>query len=304
LNVPSTKGSARFISVATVLKVGAIAVLVLVLPIKGHGLAQIEHWMPPNLTGSLLSSAGLALVAVLWAYEGWQYLTFLAGETVDPQREFPRGLAIGTFALIVIYVAAAIGYVAGIGPAGVLAAKRVAADAAGQVISPIAAKLIAIPVIVSMVSAAQANSLMAARVFFAMGKDRVFFQSMARVHPKYGTPAVALIASGVWAAVLAATGTFETLLRYVVFVGWIFYSMGGLAVIVMRRKAPDLPRPYRVPGYPITPILFVLSGLAIVVNTVVSDPTRGAIGLAGTLLAVPIYFLWQRAQRTAPPGAP
>ncbi len=149
-----------------------------------------------------------------------------------------------------------------------------------------------------MLSAAQANSLMAARVFYAMGRDRVFFQSMARIHPKYGTPAVALIASGVWAAVLAATGTFETLLRYVIFVGWIFYSMGGLAVIVMRRKAPDLPRPYRVPGYPITPLLFVLSGLAIVVNTVVSDPTRGLIGLGGTLLALPIYFVWQRLQGT------
>jgi APA family basic amino acid/polyamine antiporter len=304
LNVPSTKGSAAFISFATVLKVGAIAVLVIVLPIKGNGLARVEHWMPTGVSGSLLSSAGLALVAVLWAYEGWQYLTFLAGETVDPQREFPRGLAIGTFALIVIYVAAAIGYVAGIGPDGVLAAKRVAADAAGQVISPLAAKLISIPIIVSMLSAAQANSLMAARVFYAMGKDRVFFQSMARIHPKYGTPAVALIASGVWASALAASGTFETLLRYVVFVGWIFYSMGGLAVIVMRRKAPDLPRPYRVPGYPITPLLFVGSGLAVVVNTIVSDPVRGAIGLGGTLLAVPIYFIWQRFQRTSPGTAP
>jgi APA family basic amino acid/polyamine antiporter len=246
------------------------------------------------MNGSLISSAGLALVSVLWAYEGWQYLTFLAGETIEPQKNFPRGLAIGAFALIVIYVAAATAYVAGLGPDGVLGANRVAADAAGTVIGPIWAKLISIPIIISMITAAQANSLMSARVYYAMARDGVFFSPMARVHPKFGTPAVALISAGVWSAILAASGTFETLLSYVIFVGWIFYSMGGLAVIVMRRKAPDAVRPYRVPGYPITPILFILSGLAIVVNTIVQDPRKGAIGLGGTLLALPVFYLWRR----------
>jgi basic amino acid/polyamine antiporter, APA family len=293
-NVPSTERSAGFIKFATWLKVGAIALLVIVLPVKGDGIARIDHWLPTTFSGGLISSAGLALVSVLWAYEGWQYLTFLAGETIEPQRNFPRGLAIGTFALIVIYVAAAIAYVAGLGPDGVLGAKRVAADAAGTVIGPVWSKLISIPIIVSMISAAQSNSLASARVYYAMAKDGVFFTPMGRIHPKFGTPAFALVAAGIWSAILAASGTFETLLSYVIFVGWIFYSMGALAVIVMRRKAPNAPRPYRVPGYPFTPILFVLSGLAIVVNTLVQDPRKGVIGLGGTLLALPVFYVWQR----------
>jgi APA family basic amino acid/polyamine antiporter len=294
INVLSTTGSARFIKVAAALKVGAIALLVVVLPTKGLGLGAIDHWFPSSVSLSLVSSAGLALVSVLWAYEGWQYLTFIAGETIEPQRNFPRGLALGTLALIVIYVVASTAYVAGIGPDGVLRANRVAADAAGTVIGPLWAKLISIPIIVSMVSAAQSNSLMSARVYYAMARDGVFFKAMGRVHPRYETPAFALVAAGIWAAILAASGTFETLLSYVIFVGWIFYSMGGLAVIILRRKAPDVPRPYRVPGYPITPILFVLSGMAIVINTMVQDPRKGLIGLGGTLLAVPVFFLWQR----------
>lgn len=294
INVLSTTGSARFIKVAAGLKVGAIALLVVLLPTKGLGLGAIDRWFPSSASLSLVSSAGLALVSVLWAYEGWQYLTFIAGETIEPQRNFPRGLAMGTLALIVIYVVASTAYVAGIGPEGVLRAQRVAADAAGTVLGPIWAKLISIPIIVSMVSAAQSNSLMSARVYYAMARDGVFFEAMGRVHPRYETPAFALIAAGVWAAILAASGTFETLLSYVIFVGWIFYSMGALAVIVLRRKAPDLPRPYRVPGYPITPILFVLSGMAIVINTIVQDPRKGLIGLGGTFLAVPVFFLWQR----------
>ena len=294
INVPSTTASARFIKVAAVLKVGAIALLVVILPTKGIGLGGIDRWFPDSVSLSLASSAGLALVSVLWAYEGWQYLTFIAGETIEPQRNFPRGLALGTLALIVIYVLASTAYVAGIGPDGVLRAQRVAADAAGTVIGPIWAKLISIPIIVSMVSAAQSNSLLSARVYYAMARDGVFFEAMGRIHPRFETPAFALVAAGIWSAILAASGTFETLLSYVIFVGWIFYSMGALAVIVLRRTAPEVPRPYRVPGYPITPILFVLSGAAIVINTIVQNPRKGLIGLGGTLLAVPVFFLWQR----------
>jgi APA family basic amino acid/polyamine antiporter len=167
------------------------------------------------------------------------------------------------------------------------------------VLGPGWGKAIAIPIMISMLSAAQANALMAARVYYAMGRDGLFFAAMARLHPKHGTPAVALVSSGVWAAALAATGTFETLLRYVIFVGWVFYGLGALAVIVLRRKRPDAARPYRVPGYPLTPILFVLSGLAIVVNTVVANPRDGAIGLGATLLAVPVYLAWRGLRRRA-----
>ncbi|MEZ4586691.1 MAG: amino acid permease [Gemmatimonadales bacterium] len=296
-NVPGTKGSARAIEVATWIKVSAIAALVIFLPIGGNGFAEVDTWFPTSIPSGLITSAGAALIAVLWAYEGWQYLTFLAGETKEPQRNFPRGIALGTLGLVAIYVAAAIAYVAGIGPAAVAASDRVAADAVGAVFGAAWGKLIAVAIIISMLSAAQANSLMSARVYYAMARDGLFFSPMGKIHPRYGTPAVALIAGGVWAAVLAASGTFETLLRYVVFVGWVFYGLAALAVVVLRRTRPDAPRPYRVPGYPVTPILFALAGLAIVVNTVLTDPRQAAIGLGATLLAVPVYFGWRALHR-------
>lgn len=289
INVFGTDRSTTILKAGTWLKVGAIVFLVLALPALGGGATSA-----PAPTPVTIGSAGLALVSVLWAYEGWQYLTFMAGETVDPQRNFPKGLAIGVFGLIAIYVAAATAYVVGIGAEAVMGSSRVAADAAGTVLGPNWGRLITIPIIVSMVTAVQANAMMSARVYFAMARDGVFFAPMGRLHQRYQTPAVAIASAAVVSAALAASGTFEVLLSYVVFVGWLFYALGGLAVIALRRVRPDAPRPFKVPGYPWTPALFVLSGLAIVVNTVVQDPRRGIIGLGASALAIPAYYLWQR----------
>jgi APA family basic amino acid/polyamine antiporter len=126
-----------------------------------------------------------------------------------------------------------------------------------------------------------------------MARDRVFFAKLAEVHPRFGTPALAIVVSSLWAMLLAVTGTFEQLLTYVVFVGWIFYALGGLAIFVYRRRYPDMPRPFRTPGYPFTPILFVASAAAIVINTIVSQPGRAALGLGLMLLGVPAYFAWR-----------
>ncbi|MFN0181999.1 MAG: APC family permease [Gemmatimonadales bacterium] len=293
INVFGTARSTTILNIGTVFKLGAILLLVIALPLfgTGSGTAAAAVAAAPVAT---IGTAGLALVSVLWAYEGWQYLTFMAGEVVEPQKNFPKGLALGTFALIVIYVAAASAYVAGIGTVAVMGSSRVAADAAATVLGRSWGKLITIPIIVSMLTAAQANAMMSARVYFAMARDGVFFEPMGRLHDKYQTPAVAVLSTAVMAGILAATGTFEVLLQYVVFVGWIFYALGGLAVIALRRRLPNAPRPYRVPGYPWAPILFVLSGLAIVVNTVVQEPTKGVIGLGAVALAIPAYYLWQR----------
>jgi len=137
------------------------------------------------------------------------------------------------------------------------------------------------------------------RVFFSMAQDKLLFARFAEVHPKYGTPAVAIIAACVWAAVLALSGTFDQLLTYVVFVGWIFYALGAAAVIVLRIKKPDAVRPYRVPGYPLTPLLFVLAAIVIVGNQVITEPRQSAIGLGMVLLGVPAYWWWTRRAPTS-----
>ena len=127
-----------------------------------------------------------------------------------------------------------------------------------------------------------------------MARDGVFFKRLAEVHPRFGTPAIAVIASSAWAAVLALSGTFEQLLTYVVFAGWIFYALGAMSLFVYRRTRPDASRPFRVPGYPWTPILFVLAAAAIVVNTLFARPVQGLLGLGIVFLGAPAYFLWKR----------
>ena len=237
------------------------------------------------------------MIGVLWAYEGWQYATFSAGETIDAQRVFPRAIGLGTAALIAIYLFANLGYVAALGPAGVAASNRVAAEAVGQAAGPWAAKLVAAAILVSVFSAMNGLTITAPRMYYAMARDGVFFKSLADVHPRFGTPAVAVVVGSVWAMVLALWGTFESLLTYVVFVGWVFYGLGAACVIVQRRREPEAVRSFRVPGYPLTPAIFVLAAAGLVANTIATQPVRSLIGLGGVLTGVPVYWWWRRSAR-------
>jgi APA family basic amino acid/polyamine antiporter len=157
-------------------------------------------------------------------------------------------------------------------------------------------------ILVSIFSAANGLMLTAPRVYYAMARDGVFFKRLAEVSPRFGTPAFAIVAIGAWSAVLAASGTFEQLLTYVVFTGWIFYALGALSVFVYRRTQPNAPRPYRVPGYPITPALFVASAALLVFDTMRTQPLRALIGLGTVLIGTPAYYIWCRtARRSAIP---
>ena len=292
VNVRGVRQGADVQNVTTAIKAGAIVVMSVLLMALGTR-PEAAAATAELASGSLLSGVGLAMIAVLWAYEGWQYVTFSAGETVDPQRTFPRAIVFGTVLLIGIYLLANVAYLAALGTSGVMASERVAADAVSAVLGPGAAKVIAAVILVSMFSAANGITLTAPRLYFSMARDRVFFATLASVHPRFGTPALAIVASSVWAMLLAITGTFEQLLTYVVFIGWIFYALGGLAIFAYRRREPGMPRPFRTPGYPLTPLLFVASAAAIVINTIVSQPGRAALGLGLVLLGVPAYYLWR-----------
>jgi basic amino acid/polyamine antiporter, APA family len=303
-NVLGTRESATLQNWATWLKVGVIALMTLLLvPLGGHLGGELSSGLwPATFTTTLASGIGLAMISVLWAYEGWQYVTFSCGEATDVQRTFPRAIALGTAALIAIYMLANVAYVAALGAEGVAGSQRVAADAVTAVLGPLAGRLVSLAIIISMYSAAHVTVLTAPRVYFVMAREGMFFKRLAEVHPRFGTPAFAIVTSCIWTALLAATGTFEQLLTYVVFVGWIFYALGALALIALRRSRPDAERPFRVPGYPVTPILFVASAVAIVGNTIYSQPVRSAIGIGMVLLGVPAYLIWRR--RAAEPGTP
>lgn len=292
INVRGTRESASVQNVATGIKVVAILVMSLILFTLGSGGSLPASPSTPNI-----SSVGLSIISVLWAYEGWQYVTFVASESVNPQRSLPRAIVAGTLTLIAIYLLANFAYLAALGPDRVAASDRVASEAISQVLGPAAGSVIAIAIIISMYSAAHATVITAPRVYFSMAQDGLFFRRLAEVHPRFGTPALAISANCAWAAVLALTGTFQQLLTYVVFVGWIFYALGAAAVIALRIKRPDAPRPFRVPGYPFTPLIFVLAAAAIVLNTIVEQPTQSAIGIGMVLLGVPAFAFWRSRQR-------
>lgn len=298
INVIGTRTSAGVQNWTTATKVFGILLMSVVLLWLGRGFqgTATALW-PTQYSGSLASGFGLAMIGVLWAYEGWQYVTYSAGEVVNAKRNLPLGLVIGTAALIGIYVIPNLGYLAALGPAGVSNSNRLAATAVSAVLNPVAAKLITLMILISIFSAANSVLLTSPRVYYAMARDRLFFQRLAEVHPRFRTPAFAIIAGALWSIVLSMTGTFEQLLTYVVFIGWIFYALAAASIFVYRRRAPEDIRPYQVPGYPVTPLLFILAAAALVINTIVTQPLRAALGLGVVLMGTPVYFIWRSRNR-------
>ena len=296
INALGTRRSANMQNWTTAIKVGAILLMSILLLTQGNGLNDTNVTLP-QMQGSVLMALGAAMLGVLWAYEGWHYITFSAGEVIDPQKNFPRGIIIGTIALIGIYLLANVAYVAALGVQRSAASERIAAEAVAAILGPGAGKLIALAILVSMFSAANAVVLTSTRVYFAMARDGHFFERMGSIHPRWQTPAFAIVASCAWAAVLAVSGTFEQLLTYVVFTGWAFYALGAASIFYYRRRAPDAPRPFRVPGYPWTPLLFIVVAAAIVLNTVYLHPGQTVAGVALILLGLPVFWFWRRNAR-------
>lgn len=303
VNVRGTRQSSDLQNVTTVIKVFAILLMGAALLWTGKNFG-VTPATPQHLgTAALASGFGLAMISVLWAYEGWQYATFTAGETLNPQRNFPLAFLAGSVALIGIYLLANLGYLAALGVNGVANSSRVAATAVSFVVGPAAAKLVAFAILISMFSAANSIVLTAPRVYYAMARDGVFFQRLSEVHPRFGTPAFAVTAASAWAAILAASGTFEQLLTYVVFIGWIFYALAAASVFVYRNRMPYANRPYRVPGYPITPLVFIAAAIALVADTIVTQPTRAMVGLGIVLAGVPAYVIWRKLNAVRTPVA-
>lgn len=294
VNIRGVRHAASVQNWSTALKVSAILALAIAGFVLGDGFRHPDtRAFTTPITVASLSAAGVGLLGVLWAYEGWQNVTNSAGEAADPQRTFARGIGIGTAALVVIYLTANAGYVAAVGPSGVAASDRIAADVVHALFGPAAAKLVTLVILVSIFSAANGLALTGPRMYFAMARDSVFFQSLAEVHPRFGTPALAVATSAVWASVLAVSGTFEQLFTYVVFASWIFAALAAASLFVLRRRRPDLPRPFRVPGYPWTPALFIAAAAAVVGNTVIARPVQALIGLGIVATGLPAFFAWR-----------
>ena len=302
VNIKGTRESADLQNWTTAIKAGAILLMSVVLFVFGREYSSSGQALWPDaFSGSVASGFGLAMIGVLWAYEGWQYVTFSAGEVINPQRNYPRALFVGTAILIAIYLIANLAYLAALGPAGVAGSSSVAAESLTTVANPTAAKLIAITILISVFSAANSNVLTCPRVYYAMASDGLFFSKLAEVHPRFGTPAIAIVAGSLWASVLALAGNFTQLLTYVIFCGWIFYGLAAATIFVYRKRIPASELTYRVPGYPWTPLLFIIAALVLVVNTLVNNlqtaPGRTLMALGVIALGLPAYFIWRSRAR-------
>jgi APA family basic amino acid/polyamine antiporter len=278
---------------ATVIKVAAIAAIIVVGLVWGSPAAN--HASAPAVT---LTAAGFfaALGAALWAYDGWNHVAMVASEVRDPQRNLPRALVGGTVVVIAIYLLANAAYFHVLSASDVATARngRVAGEMMSRIMGVSGANLVSIAAMISMFAALNGSILAGARVPYATAREGLFFHAMARVNPKYHTPGVSILSLAAWACVLVLSGGYNQLLTYVMFASLIVYGMTCAAVIVLRKKRPDLPRPYRTPGYPFVPIAFVVIATAFVISTLSDSPRESLMGLALIVLGLPFYFYWKR----------
>jgi APA family basic amino acid/polyamine antiporter len=286
----------------TLAKVAGLALMTVAL--YSHGSAGLlrEHWWPAAAKPGWMSFS-VALVAVLWAYDGWHFVSFTAGEVRDPSRTLPRSLLIGTTATFVIYLLANVAYYAVLPPDAIRSTQRVAADAVEAALGPGAALSISLLITISILGAMNGIILGAPRVNWAMARDGLFFRSFGRVSPRFHTPMVAIIAQGAWAAILTSIGTFQELFSSYVFTSWIFYGLAVAGVVLLRRREPDLPRPYLCPLYPVTPIFFVAATVGIVVSSFVANFWQALLGVGLICAGAPLYLLFRALERNGAPVA-
>jgi basic amino acid/polyamine antiporter, APA family len=294
INAVGVRFGSAVLNWMTGLKIIAVCGIAAAVFLSGKG--SLSHFRPlweGAGSGAFAGAVGTAMIATLWSYDGWNVLTYLGGEVKEPQRTIPRALFIGTAAVIAIYAAVNVAYLAVLPVRSIAASPLVAADVMNAVFPGFGGAITAAVVMLSTIGAVNANSMATARVFYAMAKDGLFFRSLGEVHPKTHAPAKSLAVQTAWACLLTLTGTFDQLFTYVIFAGWIFYLLGAVAVFVLRRRRPDVPRPYRVPGYPFVPALFILVAAWFVGNTVIQKPADSAVGLVMVLSGVPFYLYWR-----------
>ena len=239
-----------------------------------------------------------AMVSALWAYDGWNNVSMVSSEIEKPQRNLPRALIVGTLAVIATYLLINVAYFYVLSPSQVASSTRVAADMMAHLYGGMAANLVSIAVMISIFAALNGSILSGARVPYAMGRDGLFFRAAGKVHPVYRTPGNSMIMLSVWSCVVVLSGWFDDLYNFVIFGSWILYGMTAASVFVLRKKRPDLPRPYRVIGYPILPACFVAVAGLLLWNTLQSRPRESLMGLGLMALGVPCYFFWKSGQTT------
>ena len=295
INVRGVRLGGWVMDVFTAAKLAALGGLIVAAFVTGKGSsANLLPLWPGHWTHSLTTGLGLSMISVLWAYDGWTTVTLTAGEMKSPARNVPISLILGTSAVILVYLAANLAY-AYVLPRPVLwASPRVAADAAGVVFGRFGAGFVIAGILCSTFGTMHGCVLGGPRCLYAAAESGTFSKSFSRVHPQFHTPALAVVTLGLWSALLTLSGTYEQITAYVVFGSWAFYGLTALAVIVLRRKMPDVPRPYRAWGYPYATLAFVAVVGWFLWNTLAHDTRNAAIGICLLAVSLPCYYYWTR----------
>ncbi len=257
------------------------------------------HAHAANFSTSVAARGGVAgffaaLVAALWAYDGWNNVGMVSGEIRNPQRNLPLSLILGTMLVILIYLSANVAYFAVLPAAEVASSNRVAAEMLRQVFGSWGAGAVSLAAMISIFAALNGSILTGSRVPYALARDGYFFAPFARVHPQRHVPGFSILALSAWSAVIVLSGRFDQLFTLVIFPSWILYGMSAAAVLVLRRKRPDLIRPYRTLGYPVVPIVFVLVAALLLGFTLKNSPRESGLGLILIAAGLPFYRNWSR----------
>jgi APA family basic amino acid/polyamine antiporter len=282
-------------NVLTVIKIGTLLVFV-VLGVTIGKRIPIDLSLNPSAldSGQLFFGFGIALVAVFWAFDGWNNINYVAEEIKNPKRNLTFALVFGTMLITILYFLTNVVYFLALPVQEMSGVVRIAEQATSALHGTAAAGLISGLILVSVLGALNGSIFAGPRVYYAMARDRLFFKKVGSVHPRFQTPAFAIFLQAVWACLLALTGTFEQLFTFAMFVGILFWIAAAASVFTLRKKYPDLPRPYKTWGYPLVPAIFIVALSGVLVNALIKRPVESLAGLGITMIGIPVYYLWKK----------
>ena len=295
INILDVKSGARFQNLFTISKLGAIfGIIILGLVMEGGSNQNLNPIFSDQSFTKLVGPLGLAMVSVLWTFDGWIFITYVAGEVKNPGRNIPLSLIFCMLIVVSIYLLLNYVLIYTLGFTGMNGSDLVVSDAAFVFLGNKGAAIVTLIILISLIGANNGFVLTSARINYAMAKDKLFFHQASQIHSKFKSPANALIIQCVWACLLTFTGTFNQLITYIIFASWIFYGMSAGAVIILRNKKPDMERPYKTPVYPWIPIIFILFAIFLTINTIMEAPRDAAIGAGIILAGLPMYYYWKK----------
>jgi APA family basic amino acid/polyamine antiporter len=290
-------------NILTVIKIGTILAFIIFGFAFARG-ASIDLSLNPEGwgIGQLLTGFGLAFVSVFWAFDGWNNINYVAGEIKNPKRDLKFALIMGTLGIILLYFFTNVIYFLALPVGEMKGVVTVAERASASLFGAMAAGLISAMILISILGALNGAIFVGPRVYYAMARDGLFFKKVGGVHPRFKTPGFSLVLQAIWASLLALTGTFEQLFTFAMFAGILFWVLAAAAIFTLRKKRPDLPRPYKAWGYPVVPMIFIVALSGILLNTLIRRPVESLSGVALMIVGIPVYYFWMWKRRFNPNG--